>query len=116
MSVCESAAIVGLGLIGGSIARDLAARGVRVCAYDANADQLAMAVREGVVHEALDATLAGARDAEIIIVAVPVDSAVVVLRRLAAHSARAKLVTDVGSTKARIVATAMEAGFGERFV
>ena len=43
MSVCERAAIVGLGLVGGSLARDLAARGVRVAAYDADAEHLVKA-------------------------------------------------------------------------
>jgi prephenate dehydrogenase len=113
---CDSAAIIGLGLVGGSLARDLAARGVRVSAYDANAEHLASAVRDGVVHCAMDATLAGARDAQIIIIAVPVDAAVDVLRALAAHANGAALITDVGSTKVRIVATAVEAGLGERFV
>jgi len=56
MSVCESVAIVGLGLIGGSLARDLASKGVRVRAYDADAEELAAAVRDGVVHERLDAS------------------------------------------------------------
>jgi prephenate dehydrogenase len=116
MSVCERVAIVGLGLVGGSLARDLAARGVRVAAYDADAEHLAKAQEEGVVHEALDATLIGVRSAEIIILAVPVDAAIVILRRLAPLAANARLITDVGSTKARIVATAVAAGLGSRFV
>ncbi len=116
MSVCESAAIIGLGLIGGSLARDLASKGIRVRAYDANADELAAAVRDGVVHERLDASLAGVEGAELVVIAVPVDAAIVVLRRLAPHAASARLITDVGSTKARIVATASDVGLSERFV
>ena len=116
MKPCDSAAIIGLGLIGGSLARDLAARGVRVSAFDADAEHLESAVREGVVHHALDATLVGVSNSEIIIVAIPVDAAVDVLRRLAPHAANAKLITDVGSTKARIVATAADIGLGDRFV
>jgi prephenate dehydrogenase len=116
MSVCESAAIIGLGLIGGSLARDFASKGIRVRAYDANADELSAAMRDGVVHERLDASLAGVDGAEVIVIAVPVDAAIVVLRRLAPHAERARLITDVGSTKARIVATASEVGLGDRFV
>ena len=97
----ESAAVVGLGLIGGSLARDFAARGVHVRAYDADPQHLAAALREGFVADALDATLSGVRDAELIIVAVPVDAAIEVLRRIAPFAANAKLITDVGSTKAR---------------
>jgi prephenate dehydrogenase len=50
------------------------------------------------------------------VIAVPVDAAIVVLRRLAPYAASARLITDVGSTKARIVATASEVGLSERFV
>jgi len=116
VNACDSAAVIGLGLIGGSMARDLAARGVNVRAYDANPSHLANALREGVVHEALDGTLAGASRAEVIVVAVPVDATVEVLKRLAPLAANVKLITDVGSTKTRIVATANEVGLGECFV
>ena len=115
----ERASIVGLGLIGGSIARDLAALGVRVSAYDADAAQIEAARRAGVVETGLDASLAGVRDSDVIIVAVPVDRALDVLERIArqaTHASRASLITDVGSTKARIVARASELGLGARFV
>ena len=116
MTACTSAAVIGLGLIGGSLSRDLAARGVRVRAYDADADHLASAMRDGVVHEALDATLAGVAGAEVIVIAVPVDAAIEILGRLEPFAAGARLITDVGSTKARIVASAIDVGLGERFV
>jgi prephenate dehydrogenase len=116
MSACDSVAIVGLGLIGGSLARDLSLRGVRVSAYDADAHHLAAAKRDGAIDRSLDSSLAGASDADVIIIAVPVDSAIDVLRCVAPHAARAKLLTDVGSTKARIVEAATELGIGDRFV
>lgn len=116
MSVCESAAIIGLGLVGGSIARDLAARGVCVSGYDAHDAHLEKALAEGIVHAALDSSLEGARDVDVVIIAVPVDEAVRVLKRIAQHSPRAQLVTDVGSTKSRIVAAAVDVGLGPRFV
>jgi prephenate dehydrogenase len=116
MSVCESAAIIGLGLVGGSLARDLAAQGVRVSAYDVNTEHLVGACRDGVVHKMLDETLNDLGDSDVVIVAVPVDAAIHVLRQLAPHAANAKLITDVGSTKAKIVATASEIGLGDRFV
>jgi len=116
MSVCESAAIVGLGLVGGSIARDLAAPTVRVSGFAAHDGHLAQALREGIVQDALDDSLAGMSDVDVIIIAVPVDEAVDVLHRIARVGTRARLITDVGSTKARIVATAGEVGLGNRFV
>ncbi|MGE5101096.1 MAG: prephenate dehydrogenase/arogenate dehydrogenase family protein, partial [Deltaproteobacteria bacterium] len=108
----RSAAIVGLGLIGGSLARDLAERGVCVRAYDADPDHLQSALREGFVAEPLDASLSGVCDADVVIVAVPVDAATDVLRRVAPYAANARLITDVGSTKSRIVALAGELGLG----
>lgn len=116
MSVCESAAIIGLGLVGGSLARDLAAQGVRVSAFDACPEHVERANRDGAIQRVLDATLAGVGEAEIVVIAVPVDAAIDVLRRLAPLVASAKLITDVGSTKSRIGATATEVGLGERFV
>ena len=57
MTGCNHVAIVGLGLIGGSLARDLSARGVQVSAYDADASHLAAAVHDGIVDRPLDASL-----------------------------------------------------------
>ena len=116
MKSCETAAVIGLGLVGGSLARDLAERGVRVRAYDADAEHLSSAVSEGVVHEALDATLAGVAGADVVVIAVPVDAAIDVLARIIPFVGSARLITDVGSTKARIVAWATEVGVADRFV
>jgi prephenate dehydrogenase len=112
----ENAAVIGLGLIGGSVARDLAALGVRVSAYDADASQLAAAMRDGVVHYRLPDTLEGLERADLVVIAVPVDEALDVLRLGAPRLAKASLITDVGSTKARIVALATKLGLGGRFV
>ena len=42
--------VVGLGLMGGSLARALAARGVQVVGYDRDADSLSAAVDEGILQ------------------------------------------------------------------
>jgi len=112
----KHAAVVGLGLIGGSVARDLSALGMVVSAYDADPSQLAAAMRDGVVHHRLNHTLDGLAAADLVVIAVPVDEALAVLRLGASHLQRAALITDVGSTKARIVALATELGLGERFI
>jgi prephenate dehydrogenase len=112
----EHVAIVGLGLMGGSLARDLAALGVRVSAYDADATQLAAAIRTNVIAAALDASLSGIGDADVIVLATPVDAAVEILRRIAPNAGRVKLITDVGSTKARIVEQARGFGLADRFI
>jgi prephenate dehydrogenase len=116
MTTFDSAAIIGLGLIGGSVARDLAALGVRVMAYDPDAARLAAAIRTNVVSGALPESLEGVGDVDVIVLATPVDEAIDMLRRVAPHATRTKLITDVGSTKARIVETAHAVGIGDRFV
>lgn len=112
----KHAAVIGLGLIGGSMARDLAANGVTVSAYDADPAQLEAAMRDGVVTHALDASLRGVGDADLVVIAVPVDRALDVLRALSPHVGEHTLVTDVGSTKGRIVALAEQIGIGRLFI
>ena len=111
----RTAGVIGLGLIGGSVARDLSAHGVRVLAYDRDPAAIDMARAEGVVDEPLDASLAGLLDADIVIVAVPVTALRGVLSA-APLLPRARLITDVGSTKRSAIAAAELLGIGERFV
>jgi prephenate dehydrogenase len=102
--------------MGGSLARALAVRGVRVLGYDSNLEHLASALREGVVHEELDASLAGLETAEVVLIAVPVSATAAVLPRIASRVTSARLIMDVASTKRSIVAAAEAAGIGKRFV
>ena len=116
MSGFDSVAIIGLGLIGGSLARDLTARGVRVVAYDRDASHLTAALRTHVVASALDESLEGIRDVEVVVIATPVNAAADLLRRIAPSASKLNLITDVGSTKAPIVEAARELGLADRFV
>jgi prephenate dehydrogenase len=110
----RSAAIVGLGLVGGSLARDLTARGVRVRGYDRDAAAVRAASGEaGVEPMARPADFAAA---DIVIVATPIDQALEFLRANAASLKQARLVSDVCSTKETIVRAAEACGLGERFV
>lgn len=99
------ATVVGTGLIGGSIALALRARGWHVSGVDRDPARLERAQRAGVV----DAT-GFDRDAEITFVAVPVLGVVDAVR--AALAETDGLVTDVGSVKAPIV----EAVADRRFI
>ena len=112
----DSVAIIGLGLMGGSLARDLAARGVRVVAFDSNRESLQAALDEEVIAAALGEDLAGIENVATVVLAVPVKSAETILWSCAARLKQAGLVTDVGSVKAGIVTTAERIGLGERFV
>jgi prephenate dehydrogenase len=116
LSEIRTAAIIGLGLIGGSMARDLAARGVRVMAWDADAESLRAAVDAGAVHHPLTGDLRNVDQADVVVLAVPVLAAPDVLRGLSPHLGRVPLITDVGSTKTSIVHAAEALGLGARFV
>lgn len=109
----NSAAVIGLGLIGGSLARDFAARGVRILAADRDDGAIERAIEDGVVAERLDLRSV---DADVVVIAAPVIDAVAVLRELAAGVMNAPLVIDVGSAKSSIVAVASSLPFAERFI
>ncbi|MFZ9629250.1 MAG: prephenate dehydrogenase/arogenate dehydrogenase family protein [Ilumatobacteraceae bacterium] len=98
MSVGRRASVLGLGLIGGSIARALIERGWHVTGDDLQPARAAAALERGIVHDVgIDP------DAEITFVATPVLSLADQVKR--ALSETAGLVTDVGSVKAPIAAS-----------
>ncbi len=117
----RSAGIVGLGLIGGSLARELAARGVRVLGWDRDPATLRAALEAGVVAGSLadmpagvagrePLELPGLEDVEAVLLAVPAEAAAELLGREAARLRRRLLVLDVASTKRAVVARAAELG------
>ena len=112
----DAVAIIGLGLIGGSLARDLSARGVRVLGRDADRKTEKAALAEGVIHATIDDGYAALGDARCIVIAAPVGKSGAILERIAPHAASAELITDTGSTKRDIERTALRLGIGERFV
>jgi prephenate dehydrogenase len=109
-------AILGLGLIGGSIARDLAAGNATVLGFDADRRAMSAARRARVITGTIDGSFERIREARTVILAVPVDAAELLLERAAPFLGHAKLITDAGSTKRAIVARAESLGLGVRFV
>lgn len=107
----RSVAILGLGLIGGSLARDLSARGVRVYGFDRDGGVLRAAHEAGIVQPG---SWDGPVDA--IVVAAPVIAARGLMPRVVEQARGVRLITDVGSTKTPIVRLAEEMGIGDRFV
>ncbi|MEM7366477.1 MAG: prephenate dehydrogenase/arogenate dehydrogenase family protein, partial [Pseudomonadota bacterium] len=106
-------AIIGLGLMGGSIARGLRARAQarEIVAYDQRPDEVAYAIDAGFV----DAPLEEVQDhgADLVVLAVPVLSLIDVLAALRLTSAQTDVVvTDVGSVKQVLVDAAITL-FGE---
>jgi prephenate dehydrogenase len=114
--VIDSAAVIGLGLMGGSLARDLAARGVRVLGFDRSEQALRSALSENVIASVLPDDFAGIEEANVVVLAVPVKAAHEVLLKAAPRLQRTSLVTDVGSVKREILQTAARVGLAEQFV
>ena len=112
----DSVAIIGLGLMGGSLARDLKARGVRVLGFDRDAHSAQLALSENVIDSVLTEELSGIEGAQVLVLAVPVKAAHRILEMCAPQLAQTMLITDVGSVKREIQATAENLGLGDRFV
>lgn len=109
----QTIAIVGLGLIGGSLARDLTARGARVLGHDRDPETVRHAMASGHLDAALGDDLAGIEDASWVILAVPVDAAAGLLDLVGSRARDAALITDVGSTKRHIVERAHRLGLAQ---
>ena len=110
-----SVAIVGVGLIGGSIAAALKSRGHHGCIVGVgrNADRLQSAVSAGLIDEF--ATDLAKVQADLNILCTPVDHIVSQARSIAANSDGKAIFTDVGSVKERIC-TDLNAELPGRFV
>jgi prephenate dehydrogenase len=106
-------AVLGLGLIGGSIGLAARARsGARVCGYDPDERVRASALELGAVDEQASDPAVAVAGADVVFVAAPVGA---LSRAVAAALAAAGpdcVVTDVGSTKRVVAAAAAD----ERFV
>ena len=96
-------AIVGLGLIGGSIA--FAAKRTWPTTHVIGIDREAV-LREGLSRRAIDEAatdLAAVRDADLVVLAAPVRQNLSLLRQVAAQLSSTAVLTDVGGTKRAIV-------------
>jgi prephenate dehydrogenase len=99
--VVRRVALIGTGLIGGSIGLALTRDGADVRAYDADPDQAARAVAMGAVADVAFSVEDAVRGADVTIVATPVGLVAELV--VAALDAGAPVVTDVGSVKAPIL-------------
>jgi prephenate dehydrogenase len=103
-------AIVGLGLVGGSLARALTRRGYRVTGID-----WPLVVRRALATRAIatGATRAeAAAECDLVVLAAPPATNLRLLRRLARIAPRELVLTDVSSVKREIVGEARRLGLG----
>jgi prephenate dehydrogenase len=111
----ERAAIVGVGLIGGSLGLRWRQAGVvgRVVGYSRTPEHLRRAVELGAVDEGAPDLAAAVREADLVVLGVPVLAAVRLAPELARLVRPGALLTDVGSTKGA-VAQAMRQALAAR--
>jgi prephenate dehydrogenase len=110
-------AIVGTGLIGGSLG--LALRGsseaVTVVGFDVDGSAARAALDRGALDEVAPSAAAAAAGADVVVLAAPIHAIADTCRQLAGGIGDGTVVTDVGSTKREVVAVGQSA-FGDRFV
>lgn len=104
-SYFKTIAIIGVGLIGGSLA--LATRRYklagRIIGIDADAANLQKAEALGVVDAGIADLRLGIKEADLVVIATPVRSIVPLVEQVAVHAREGTIITDVGSVKKEIV-------------
>jgi prephenate dehydrogenase len=101
-------ALIGTGLIGGSIGIALREKRLveEVVGYDLDSETNLQAVMRGAVDSAAGSAPEAVRKADLVILAVPVMSTIELLKEIIPSLSKGAIITDVGSTKARIMASA----------
>ena len=94
--------IVGLGLIGGSLALDLKALNHQILGVSRKATTCEIAVSKGIVDEA-STNLSLLRSSEIVILCTPISAIATTLEQLVPYLEPDAIITDVGSVKKSIV-------------
>ena len=98
-------ALIGVGLIGGSIARAARALGlVRTIVATSRSEPTRQRIRElGLADEVVDTSAAAVADADLVIVCVPIGACGAVAKEIGPHLKPGATVSDVGSVKAAVV-------------
>jgi prephenate dehydrogenase len=105
-------ALIGLGLIGGSLGMALRAAGLatHVAGYDRSTADLALAYERGAIDFMASSAVEAVFSADLVILATPVLAMQGLLAELAPALKAGAVVTDLASTKAAVTGWAREAG------
>ncbi len=98
-------ALIGFGLIGGSIARAARAHGLaKQIVTTARSEKTRARVRElGIVDAVVETNIEAVRDADLVILGIPVGACGPVAQEIGSHLAPGAIVSDVGSVKGAVV-------------
>jgi prephenate dehydrogenase len=110
MSLTRQITIIGTGLIGGSFGLALKKRKFhgRIVGCD-RAPVLQRAIKDGAIDEGITNPVDAIRGSQFVLVATPVGAIIDLIERLGPAISAKTLLTDVGSTKAQVVARAQAA-------
>jgi prephenate dehydrogenase len=108
--------VIGVGLIGGSLARALRAAGQvgEVTGYGRSLGNLQLAQELGVIDRVAVNPADAVREADVVVLAVPVGNMHEILENIASAVSNATTVTDVGSVKSSVTEDARRL-LGDRF-
>ena len=97
--------VIGLGLIGGSLALSLKSvnRDVFVTGYDVVADAMSIARYRNIIDRIADDYADAVKDADLVIIATPISEIIDVIKAIKEFLKAGTIVTDVGSAKENIV-------------
>ena len=101
-------AIIGVGLIGGSLARALRAAGEveEIIGYGRNKAQLARAVELGIIDRFSTSAAEAVNGADGVVIGTPVGAVESILEEIRLHLGDDAVITDVGSTKGSVAEAA----------
>lgn len=107
--------IIGVGLIGGSFALDLKKKGLvgRITGVGRGRVNLEKARELGIIDAIADSAAEAVKDADLVLLAVPVGAMAAVFRDIAEALPPQCILTDAGSTKQDVIAAA-RAGLGRK--
>jgi len=115
----QTLGLIGLGAIGGSIARQVKQQGsgdrITVIGWSPEPAERALAAQQGALDDAPSRATDVARVAELLILAAPPAANIAQLAAIVPHLKPGAVVTDVGSVKRAIVGHAETLGIPERF-
>ncbi len=103
--LCRRIALIGFGLIGGSIARAARAQGLagEIVVTARSAKTRARVTELGIVDRVVDTNAGAASDADLVILCIPVGACGAVAQEIASHLRPDAIVSDVGSVKGAVV-------------